>query len=308
MVLGGALMTSCLFAARAAADALPHDPVTGKSINGYTILLDLEDYPEYTFLLFNRDCFDPERPDDDERKQTLGGAGSKHCTYELLRSNNSYAGVSYDSPNVPSPRFAALPAKQFPAKDGRIPALDRITLATLYAWLDEEDDDSPLIDLGAPPEYVELHRFSMFGGFTRYERPTVRCGVLSLEEVRTEWDLVDGGFITQPARPAAPPECEPEPGDAPEPPDAPPVQPEPQAPAEPPAPAVAEPADASSPPVAPPAPPPSRDTSEQPAPQPPDEVSSSATSGLRELVLGGVSLLVGLGAGLMLSRRPKPRA
>ncbi|HEY8376357.1 MAG TPA: hypothetical protein VIK91_07710 [Nannocystis sp.] len=258
-----------------------------KSIDGASVVLGLEDHPEYTFIVLKSDCFSADGPEGEELLRTLGER-SNDCDYALLRSGVRYHGVPYDSPNAPSDRFAALPAKDFPVEGDRIPALDRVTLKTLYAWL-EGDEDGPLLDLGTPPEFLELHRFSKFSGFTRYERATVRCGTLRLEAIRTDWHLEGGEYISRPAPPAR--ACTSEGAGAAEPAVAAEEVARTSAAPEQAVPVAVE--GASAPPV----PPMVQDVSKA-------MDFGGAASETRDLVLGGVCLLVGLGAGLMLRRRP----
>lgn len=315
--IAGAVLAGTLVAARAAADALPHDPATGKSIDGAAVLLGLDEHPDYTFLILDGGCLGDDHDEDEDAERLRRKVGERGgCGYRVAAPGVEYRGVSQDAPNAESDAFFALPARRFPVKDGKIPALDRVKLGTLHEWL-EGGPDSPLIALGSPPDFIELHRFSQRTGFTEVLRVIAPCGAPVLELVRREWQLESGEVITQ-VEPSLPRRCTPEPP-VPEDRVKPPGADTPMAAAEVEAPvAVAESvaaprADgqgrmvvAAEPVVVAPAPAPSlvpavADVEELFAAEP-----TRPRSLTRELTLGGVCLLVGIGAGLALRRR-QPR-
>ena len=263
VVLVGALLAAT-FAAPAVADMLPYDPATGKAIDGAAVLLGLEEFPAYTFVIFAGGCFDTEGDEGGRDRGTIGTEDAD-CGYRVVEPGVAYRGVSYESPNASSDEFFALPARRFPVKDGKVPALERVRLGTLLEW-QSGAPDSPLVALGQPPGFVELHRFSERVGLTDYLRVTAPCGAPRLQLVRREWQLEGGEVLTQ-VPPPSTPRCE----------VAEPVI----------APVVAEPV------IAPAAGPVARSE----APVAVDVV------GTRELVLGGVWLLAGLGSGVALRRR-----
>lgn len=199
-ILGG-ILAAALPAGRAAADALPHDPATNKSIDGSAVLLGIEELPQYTFVLFEGDCSSMEASE--EMVEGTVGDPRSICSYRVIASNTPYGGVSYDSPNAPGATFAALPAKEFAVAGGKVPALDRVALWTLFAWFDGAAE-RPLVELGGPPEFVELHRFSRRVAFTEYYRAIVRCGKPYLQPLRREWEMEDGTSLAEPMRDSVP--------------------------------------------------------------------------------------------------------
>lgn len=292
-VLAGIVLVGALSATRAAADALPYDPASGKAIDGAAVLLELEKFPDYTFVILGGGCFDEERDDEDLRRRTV----ATDCGYRVVEPGVAYRGVSQDAPNASSDEFFALPARRFPVKDGKVPALERVSLATLLEW--QSAPDSPLVALGQPPAFVELHRFSERTGLTDYLRVTAPCGAPRLQLVRREWQL-EGGEVLSQVQPPSTPSCE----AAPVVPAAAPVAPAaaPVAVAEPavaPAPAVAAvaPVAAAAPAVVVTVP------SEVPGVADAVDMLAEPQLGTRELVLGGVWLLAGLGSGVVLRRR-----
>lgn len=294
-MLVGTVLAGSLVAARAAADALPYDPATEKSIDGAAVLLDLDKYPDYTFLFFDGGCFSSEEPDG-ERLGLKVGDERLGCGYRVVDPGVAYRGVSYEAPNGDSGEFGALPAKRFPVKNGKVPALDRLPFGTLVEWR-ESEQKSPLIALGSPPLFIELHRFSERTGFTDYLRVTSPCGAPMLQLARREWQLENGEVIVQ-AQPDTTPSCEPAPVVEQPGLDLPPVPGPPSLPVVPAEPVV----------------PLGLDEPVVPVPVVPVmssggvedmfEETAGSLFGARELVLGGVCLLVGLGSGLALRRRP----
>lgn len=295
-VFTGIVLVGALSATRAAADALPYDPASGKAIDGAAVLLELEQFPAYTFVILDGGCFDAERDDEDLRRGKIAIAGGD-CGYRVVEPGVAYRGVSQDAPNASSDEFFALPARRFPVKDGKVPALERVSLDKLLEW--QSAPDSPLVALGEPPAFVELHRFSERTGLTDYLRVTAPCGVPRLQLVRREWQLAGGEVLSQ-VQPPSTPSCEA--AAAPVVPAAAPVAPASVAVAEPavaPAPAVAAvaPVAAAVPAVVVTVP------SEVPVVADAADMLAEPQLGTRELVLGGVWLLAGLGSGVVLRRR-----
>lgn len=312
-VIAGAVLVGALVAARAAADALPYDPATGKAIDGAAVLHDLDAHPEYTFLILDGGCFADDL-DEAEAAERLGrkvGDERVGCGYRVVAPGVAYRGVSQDAPNAEPDSFFALPARRFPVKDGKIPALERLKLGTLLEWQDG-GPDSPLISLGGPPEFIELHRFSERTGFTDHLRVIAPCGEPALELVRRDWQLASGERISQ-VQPTTPRRCTPDssvPEDMAKQTDA----DTPVAAVEPVVevatagqgsvearPVVAAVAPASTPVVV------AEASAARPvvaAAEAVDEAEAARPRSLtRELVLGGVCLLVGIGSGLALRRR-----
>ncbi len=175
-VIAGTVLSVALVGARAAADALPHDPATGKSIDGAAVLQGLDQHPNFTFVILDGGCFSDAFDDDDQERlrRTLGDERGS-CGYRIVAPGVAYKGGSQDAPNAESDEFFALPAERFPVKDGKVPALDRLPFATLLAWPGGEPG-SPLVALGSPPGFIELHRFSERVGFTDHLRVRSPCG------------------------------------------------------------------------------------------------------------------------------------
>lgn len=209
--LVGIVLVGALVSARAAADALPYDPATGTAIDGAAVVLDLEKYPDYTLVIVDGGCFSDRLAEDEMEARLRAKIGDERlgCGYRVVEPGVAYKGVSYEAPNAESDEFFALPAKRFPVKAGKVPALDAITFGTLVAWQDGAPD-SPLVALGQPPGFVELHRFSERTGFTDVLRVSSPCGAPRLLPVRREWQLENGEVIVQ-AHADAAPRCDPSP-------------------------------------------------------------------------------------------------
>ena len=282
VVLVGALLAGTI-AAPAVADMLPYDPATGKAIDGAAVLLGLLEFPAYTFVIFDGGCFDSEGDEEGRDRATIGTEDAD-CGYRVVEPGVAYRGVPYESPNASSDEFFALPARRFPVKHGKVPALERVRLGTLLEWQNGAPD-SPLLALGQPPGFVELHRFSERVGLTDYLRVTAPCGAPRLQLERREWQLEGGEVLTQ-VPPPSTPSCEVAPA-------VPAVVAEPVI-----APVVAEPV--SAPVVAEPVIAPVVGPAVVVAPEAAVAVD---VVGTRELVLGGVWLLAGLGSGVALRRR-----
>ncbi len=291
VVLVGAVLAAT-FAAPAVADMLPYDPATGKAIDGAAVLLGLAEFPAYTFVIFAGGCFDDEGDEGGRERGTIGTEDAD-CGYKVVEPGVAYRGVPYESPNASSDEFFALPARRFPVKDGKVPALERVRLGTLLEW-QSGAPDSPLVALGQPPGFVELHRFSERVGLTDYLRVTAPCRAPRLQLVRREWQLEGGEVLTQTPPPSTP-SCE--------------VAAAAVATAEVAAPVVV----AEAPPVVAPVVAPVVVAPALPAVGPAVVVAPVAAEvvdtlvepqlGSRELVLGGVWLLAGLGSGVALRRR-----